>query len=68
LGSGFDGFMQPMERYSSVLQFSTFEQDLVKILHEMKREDAIWFGSYRPEDLARMICFNNAYEFVKKHY
>jgi hypothetical protein len=68
LGSGFDGFMQPIERYSSVLQFSTFEQDLVKILHEMKREDAIWFGSYRPEDLARMICFNNAHEFVKKHY
>ncbi len=68
LGSGFDGFMQPMERYSSVLQFSTFEHDLVTILHEMKREDAIWFGSYRPEDLARMICFNNAYDFVKKHY
>jgi hypothetical protein len=68
LGSGFDGFMQPMQRYSSVLQFSTFEQDLVKILCDMKREDAILFGSYRPEDLARMICFNNAYEFVKRHY
>ena len=68
LGSGFDGFMQPMQRYSSVMQFSTFEQDLVTILHEMKRQDAIWFGSYRPEELARMICFNNAYEFVKKHY
>jgi len=68
LGSNFDGFMQPMQRYSSVLQFSTFEQDLVIILNEMKREDAIWFGSYRCEDLARMICFNNAYEFVKKHY
>ncbi len=68
LGSNFDGFMQPMQRYSSVLQFSTFEQDLIKILNEMKREDAIWFGSYRSEDLARMICFNNAYEFVKKHY
>ncbi len=68
VGSGFDGFMQPMQRYSSVLQFSTFEQDLVKILHDMKREDAIWFGSYRPEDLARMICFSNAHDFVKKHY
>jgi hypothetical protein len=68
LGSGFDGIMQPMQRYSSVLQFSTFEQDLVKILNEMKREDPLWFGSYRSEDLARMICFNNAYEFVKKHY
>ena len=68
LGSGFDGFTQPLERYSSVLQFSTFEEDLVKILHEMKREEPIWFGSYRPEELARKICFNNAYEFVKKHY
>jgi hypothetical protein len=68
LGSGFDGFMQPMPRYSSVLQFETFEQDLIKILHEMKHEDPIWFGSYRCEGLARMICFNNAYDFVKKHY
>jgi len=68
LGSGFDGFMQPIERYASVLQFSTFEEDLVKILQDMKYEDPIWFGSHRPDDLARMICFNNAYEFVKRHY
>ena len=68
LGSGFDGFMQPMNRYNSVLQFSTFESDLIQILDEMKREEPVWFAHHRSEDLARMICFDNAYEFVKKHY
>ncbi len=68
MGTGFDGAMQPMPRYSSVLQFSLFEQDLVDILDGMKREEPMWFGSYRPEALARKICFENAYEFVRKHY
>ncbi|HNV29891.1 MAG TPA: hypothetical protein PKJ83_12180 [Cyclobacteriaceae bacterium] len=68
MGTGFDGAMQPMPRYSSVLQFSLFEQDLVDILDGMKREEPMWFGSYRPEALARKICFENAYDFVRKHY
>jgi len=68
MGTGFDGDMQPMPRYSSVLQFSLFEQDLVDVLDNMKREEPMWFGSYRSEELARKICFENAYEFVRKHY
>jgi hypothetical protein len=68
LGSGFDGVVQPLDRYPSVLQFNTLEKDLITILHEMKRDEPIWFGSYREEDLARMICFENAYSFVKEHY
>jgi len=68
MGSDFDGYMKPIQRYSSVLQFSTLEQDLVEILSDMKRDEPLWFGSYQPEDLARKICFENAYEFVKKHY
>lgn len=68
LGSGFDGYMQPMDRYSSVLQFSTLENDLIQILNEMREKDPLWFAHLRPEDLARKICFENAYGFVKKHY
>ncbi len=68
MGTGFDGAMQPMPRYSSVLQFSLFEQDLVDLLESLKREEPMWFGSYGPEELARKICFENAYEFVRKHY
>lgn len=68
LGSGFDGFMQPMNRYASVLQFNTLEQDLIQILNELRHEDPLWFAYHKPEDLARMICFDNAYEFVKRHY
>jgi hypothetical protein len=68
MGTGFDGAMQAMPRYSSVLQFSLFEQDLIDVLESMKHEEPMWFGCYRPEELARKICFENAYEFVRKHY
>ncbi len=68
IGTDFDGFMQPMQRYATVLKFRTFEEDLVEILSGMKRAQPIWFGSLRPEDLARKICFENAHAFVKKHY
>jgi hypothetical protein len=68
MGTGFDGPMQPIPRYSSVLQFSLFEQDLIDVLESMKHEEPMWFGCYRPEELARKICFENAYEFVRKHY
>jgi hypothetical protein len=68
IGSGFDGFVQPLSRYPSVLQFHTLEADLIMILDELKHEEPLWFGSYRPDELARMICFENAFQFVKQHY
>jgi hypothetical protein len=68
LGTGFDGQMDPVNRYPTVLQFKIFEDDLVEILTRLKRSEPVWFGSYRPQDLARKICFENAIEFVKKNY
>ena len=68
LGTGFDGPIDPIDRYATVLQFKTFEEDLIEILAGLKKKEALWFGSYNPERLARKICFENAYEFVVKHY
>ncbi len=68
LGTGFDGLIDPVSRYSTVLEFKTFEADLTEILHGLKDHEPLWFGSHRPEDLARNICFTNAVEFVKKNF
>jgi hypothetical protein len=68
LGTGFDGPMDPIHRYATVLQFKTVEEDLIEILAGLKKEEPVWFGSHNPEELARKICFENAFEFVVKHY
>ncbi len=68
LGTGFDGPMDPIHRYATVLQFKTVEEDLIEILADLKKEEPVWFGSHNPEELARKICFENAFEFVVKHY
>jgi hypothetical protein len=68
LGTGFEGFGETMTRYATVLEFRTFEIDLIEILERLKKEEPLWFGCYKPEQLARKICFSNAVEFVKTHY
>jgi hypothetical protein len=68
LGTGFDGPIDPVYRYPTVLQFKTFEEDLIEILNKMKKEEPLWFGSHQPDRLARKICFDNAVEFVKRNY
>ncbi len=68
LGTDFEGFIDPISRYNTVLQFRTFEEDLIEILDKLKRQQPHWFNGYSSETLARKICFENAYGFVKKHY
>ncbi len=68
IGTGFDGASNPLNGYSTVLDMHKLEDDLTKILQKMKRERPKWFGHRSPEDLARKICFENAYDFVVKHY
>ena len=68
IGTGFDGANNPLTGYSTVLDMNRLEDDLIQILHRMRRERPRWFGNQSPENLARKICFENAYDFVVKHY
>lgn len=68
IGTGFDGVSNPLARYATVLDMNRLEDDLIQILYNMKRERPKWFGSLSPENLARKICFENAYDFVVTHY
>lgn len=68
IGTGFDGANNPLTGYSTVLDMNRLEDDLILILHNMKRGRPKWFGNQSPENLARKICFENAYDFVVTHY
>jgi len=68
IGTGFDGTNNPLSSYSTVLDMNRLEDDLTQILHNMKRERPKWFHDQSPENLARKICFENAYDFVVAHY
>lgn len=57
-----------MNGYATVLDMHRLEDDLIEILSRMKREHPRWFDNYTPENLARKICFENAYDFVVEHY
>lgn len=68
IGTGFEQFTVPLDRYPGVNQLATLEEDLVKILTALYHEEPLWLGSYRPERLARKLCYENVMEFVKRNY
>ncbi|GAB1445643.1 MAG: hypothetical protein KF860_01710 [Cyclobacteriaceae bacterium] len=68
IATGFDGANNPLTGYATVLDMGKLEEDLIQILHGMKRERPKWFNNQSPENLARKICFENAYDFVVTHY
>jgi hypothetical protein len=66
--TGFDGTNNPLTGYTTVLDMHRLEDDLIEILHRMRRDRPRWFADHSPESLARKICFENAYDFVVEHY
>lgn len=47
------------------IAWDNIEEDLLSILVSMKREEPLWFGNYRPEDLVQKICYGNAERVLK---
>lgn len=68
VGTGFDGSNNPLNGYATVLDMHRLEDDLISILARMKKDNPKWFGASSPHTLARKICFENAFDFVVKHY
>lgn len=68
IGTGFDGSSNPLNGYATVLDMHRLEDDLISILTRLKKDKPKWFEFHSPEILARKICFENAYDFVVKHY
>jgi hypothetical protein len=68
IGTDFDGFIDPLFGYSTVLDFPDFENDLIESLKDMKKLHPEWFTTIDEKTAARKICFENARDFVLKHY
>lgn len=73
LGSDYDGYIDPLNNYATVLDFPTLESDLAKKIRHFIFEPGLEsmylvpIGS-TPESLARKICFDNARDFVVRNF
>jgi len=64
IGTDFDGYIDPVNKYSTVLDFKQFREDLIVAISNDPDKDKLLFNKYSAENMADKICFTNAYEFV----
>lgn len=68
IGTDYDGFIDPLFNYPTVLSFQSFEGDISELLDELRTENPAWFTQITPAQAARAICYENARDFLLKHY
>ncbi|WP_167611666.1 membrane dipeptidase [Maribellus sediminis] len=67
LGTDFDGFIDPLNEYPTVLDFKKLAADLVREIDKDPEKDMLLFG-LSTEKFVKKICFDNAFDFVTKHF
>ena len=67
LGTDFDGYIDPADKYATVNDFGKLREDLVEAIGKDKEKDKILNG-LTPDELAEKICFTNAMDFVLKNF
>lgn len=72
LGSDFDGYIDPLNKYATVLDYPALEQDLARSIQQVifdsnRSQEYFVPAGENAESLARKICFDNAYNFVVAH-
>jgi hypothetical protein len=73
IGTDFEGLIDPPNPYSSVLEFGVFAGNLIfEIEQARKNGNPKHLAHFKNLDEVRAavedFCFNNAADFVKKHY
>lgn len=68
LGTDFDGYIDPMNKYSTDLDLEQFRSDLIQTIENDPEKEKFLFGKFTVEQLADRLCFENAYEFVVKNF
>ena len=68
LGTDFDGYIDPVDKYATVLDFKEFRHDLLSTINADTEKDKFLFNQYSVEDLVEKICFQNAYDFVVEYF
>lgn len=67
LGTDFDGYIDPLDDYPTVLEFGEMKTALIEKIKEDDESKKLLFG-LSPKDFADRFCYTNAYEFVLKHF
>lgn len=67
LGTDFDGFIDPLNKYPTVLQFEDLRKDLIEVINNDPDRVSLT-GNLNAENFVDKICFGNAFEFVVKNF
>ncbi len=67
LGTDFDGYIDPANKYATVNDFGKLRSDLVEAIGKDPDRDKFLFGM-TPDQLAEKICFTNARDFVLNNF
>ena len=67
IGSDFEGFVDPINSYPTVLNYPDFEEDLTETLLNLKKEKPAYFAVYDVPLVVRGILYENAKDFAIKH-
>lgn len=74
IGTDNEGFIDPVNKYATVLQFEIFQQDLITAI-EAERKSANpspcvkdFVNVKQVKEVVERLCFKNAEDFVRLHY
>ncbi|WP_340113174.1 hypothetical protein [Maribellus mangrovi] len=67
LGTDFDGFIDPLNSYPTVLDFKQLAGDLIAEIEADPEKESLLFGVSH-EKFVQKVCFDNAFDFVVKHF
>jgi len=66
LGTDFDGYIDPLDKYPTVLEFKELRKALIKKIEQDDQKDKLVFGLDTTVFVDK-VCFGNAYAFVLKN-
>ncbi|NQU53152.1 MAG: hypothetical protein HQ522_11510 [Bacteroidetes bacterium] len=67
LGTDFDGFIDPLNKYPTVMNFEQLGLDLIEVIENDPDKSKLLFD-LDVETFVKKICFDNAYDFVVKNF
>ncbi len=67
LGSDYDGYIDPLDKYATALKFDNFRNDLIEEI-ENDPQRLSFFHIYNTQDFVDGICYDNAFYFVQRHF
>ena len=67
LGTDFDGYIDPLNKYPTVLQFDDLRKDLIGLVNKDPDKGTLTAGM-STEAFVDGFCFTNAYDFVVKNF